>query len=324
MKKVSLIVPIYNVEKYIERCAISIFNQTYENIEYIFVNDCTPDNSMKILEQTIERFPNIKSRTKIINLQQNSGIENTRIVGRENATGDYIQFVDSDDYIEPNMTEQLIVVAERDNADIVVCDYYEEKAKETIIVQHTVATDSFQRVVDLLSNNIPRNVWCRLFKKNIFNFIDVNSPTISYAEDFIIMLQLYFYAKRVSKIDKPLYHYVKENKNSLTIKINEKHFLAVEIFWQRAEAFFEKEGLSSKLSYYIDKQKINWKILLFFASSSIKLKRKYSRRIGLIDYHKFSSQLKIGEKLMLFFDYHKLFFLCELLRFCVVMKKKIF
>ncbi len=100
---VSIIVPIYNVEKFIAKCAITLMEQDYKNIEYIFVNDCTPDNSMQVLSDTLTKYPNRKDDIKIINNAQNSGSSITRKNGLDIANGEYILFIDSDDWVELNM-----------------------------------------------------------------------------------------------------------------------------------------------------------------------------------------------------------------------------
>uniref|UniRef100_UPI00112F95A9 glycosyltransferase family 2 protein n=1 Tax=Campylobacter concisus TaxID=199 RepID=UPI00112F95A9 len=97
---VSIIVPIYNVEKYIEKCAVTLFEQDYDNVEYVFVNDCSPDKSMKILKDIIEKYPNRKDDIKIINNIKNSGSSLTRKYGLDASTGKYILFVDSDDWVD--------------------------------------------------------------------------------------------------------------------------------------------------------------------------------------------------------------------------------
>ena len=99
---VSICVPIYGVEKYIERCAVTLFEQTYDNLEYIFVNDCTTDDSMAILEEVISRYPARSSAVRIIAHEKNRGLAAARNTTVENCTGEFILHVDSDDYIENN------------------------------------------------------------------------------------------------------------------------------------------------------------------------------------------------------------------------------
>ena len=98
--KVSVIVPIYKAERTIERCAESLLEQTLKELEFIFINDCTPDKSMILLRKTIEKYPKRKKQVRIIDLKKNQGIANVRRNGIEHAKGDYILFVDSDDWVE--------------------------------------------------------------------------------------------------------------------------------------------------------------------------------------------------------------------------------
>ena len=99
IKKVSILVPVYGVEKYIERCARSLFEQTYDNIEYIFVDDCTKDRSIVILQKVLEGYPNRKNQVKILHHEKNRGLSAARNTALDASTGDYLMHVDSDDYL---------------------------------------------------------------------------------------------------------------------------------------------------------------------------------------------------------------------------------
>lgn len=116
---VSVIVPVYNVERYIEQCARSIFEQTYPRLEIIFVNDCTPDGSIYLLKTLVTNYPARMSQSKIIDTGKNSGLTVARSIGIKKCTGDYVLCIDSDDYIEPCMVEQLTEIAITGNHDIV-------------------------------------------------------------------------------------------------------------------------------------------------------------------------------------------------------------
>ena len=122
MPKISIIIPIYNVAKYIEKCVCSLMEQTLDDIEYIFVNDCTLDNSIEILQKTLEKYPNRKDSCKIIHHDTNKGPAVTRNTGLELAIGEYIAFCDSDDWVEITMYEELYNKAKKENADIVYSD----------------------------------------------------------------------------------------------------------------------------------------------------------------------------------------------------------
>ena len=122
--KVSVIVPIYGVEAYIERCAVSLFEQTLDDIEYIFVNDCTPDNSMTILSEVLSRYPQRREQVRIINQPKNLGAAKAREDGIKAARGEYIIHCDSDDWVDTNMYQLLYEKAKADNSDMVICDWY--------------------------------------------------------------------------------------------------------------------------------------------------------------------------------------------------------
>lgn len=130
VKKVSIIIPIYGVELFIERCAISLFEQTLDDIEYIFVDDCTMDKSVQILQGIIAKYPQRKDNVFIIRHERNKGLASARKTGLKFVHGEYVAHCDSDDWVERNMYEYLYQEAISANADIVWCDYYRSDGKQ--------------------------------------------------------------------------------------------------------------------------------------------------------------------------------------------------
>ena len=126
MSQVSILVCVYNTEKYIGRCAESLFGQTLRDVEYIFVDDSSTDNSIGVMESVLARYPERSEQVRTIRLAQNRGPEFARMTAAEHAAGDYLMFVDSDDYAEPDMAERLYRTAVETEADIVVCDFLTE------------------------------------------------------------------------------------------------------------------------------------------------------------------------------------------------------
>ena len=135
MPKVSVIVPIYGVEKFIERCARSLLEQTLDDIEYIFINDCTPDHSMEILQKVISDYPHRKQQIRIVCMPINSGIAAVRRHGIKLSNAEYIIYCDSDDYIDRDMLEKMYVKALETNADIVMVDIYKEFQNHSYLVK---------------------------------------------------------------------------------------------------------------------------------------------------------------------------------------------
>ena len=197
MPKISVIVPVYNVEKYIERCARSLFNQTLDEIEFVFVDDCSPDNSIELLKSVISEFPHRQSQVKLCSHSYNKGLPTARKTGVEVATGDYIAHCDSDDWTDPNMYEKMYLTAVSSNSDIVYCDYYVSSGMTHSIVKLSSYSDGL----------LQGPVWNKLARRELYNFIEF--PVENKAEDGAIMTQLSFFANRIMHLNIPLYYYFK-------------------------------------------------------------------------------------------------------------------
>ena len=219
--EVSILVPIYGVEKFIERCAISLFEQTFKNIEYIFINDNTPDNSIAILKKVLKNYPNRIEHVKILNNDVNRGIAANRNIAIAHATGIYTLFVDSDDYIEKDAVELLYNKAVTAQADICVCDYYMEWEDSRINMKQNIEGKSKQEIIKLMiSGQTEVCLWNKLVKRSLY--IDHGIKTIdgiNLGEDFFQVVQLSHFSNKIVKVNKPLYHYIKFNSNSHTKQV---------------------------------------------------------------------------------------------------------
>lgn len=215
--KISIIVPIYKVEKYIERCARSIFEQTYENLEIIFVNDCTPDNSIEILHNVLSEYPNRQKQTTIINLEKNLGVASVRNTGIKNSTGKYsIQF-DSDDYVKNTMVEEMVILAELENADITVCDFMYIHTRHSTHVHVNPSLDPHTMLQQVLTGEVHSSLCNKLIKHRLYfdnNIFPIEG--LNMREDLSIMFRLLYFAKKIAYIPKPFYNYVQTNTTSYT------------------------------------------------------------------------------------------------------------
>lgn len=223
MPKVSVIVPIFGVEEYIERCAVSLLEQTLEDIEYIFVNDCTTDRSMEILEEVITRYPKRNPQIKIINLPINSGLPTVRKVGLQYATGEYIAHCDSDDWVSISAYKDLYEAAIRSNVDIVFCDYYKSDGNNHKNITRKFNLTSSRDVLESVFKQAAWNVWSALVKRSVYQE-NIIFPTENNGEDFALMFQLIFNAKSFAKLDAPLYYYY-YNQLSITNAPTESAYL---------------------------------------------------------------------------------------------------
>lgn len=200
MKKVSIIVPVYNVEKYIRKCLESLVNQTLKDIEVIVVNDGSPDNSQSIIDEYVKKYPHIiKSYVK-----ENGGQGSARNYGYQKATGEYIGFVDSDDYVSLDMYEKLYNKAILNKSDIVICKYTvideNNNSKEYQYLFNKTNNDK----IDYLFNNT--GVCNKIYKRNLLKKFEFRSKV--WYEDIDFIIKILLKAKKISSIEDELYYYL--------------------------------------------------------------------------------------------------------------------
>lgn len=207
---VSIIVPVYNVEPYIEQCCRSVFEQTYSNCEFIFVDDCGTDRSMDILYGLIEEYSHLKNRIRVIRHDGNKGLPTARKTGIEAARGEYVQFVDSDDYVEKNMTEHLTCIAVEHDADIAVCDYFSSDNISTTPLKTDVHVVDGKQCMVLGLNGYDRYIvfWNKLFRRSLIYDNQLYAPAKARCdEDGCVVYRALYLAKKVVSTSLPLYHY---------------------------------------------------------------------------------------------------------------------
>ena len=214
--KVSILVPFYNVEEFVGRCVESLFTQSYSNIEYVFVNDCTPDKSMDVINGCIKKY-DIAERCKMIIHEQNLGISASRNDCLNNMTGDYFLFVDADDYIDKDMVALLVDAAVRENADISGCGYIEEYLDHSVEYPQKYTNDHGEMLRSVTMLTIKGVLWKLLIRKEVVIINNLRFPyDNSINEDYYFCCRLFYYAKSFASVDRCLYHYVQYNPNNLT------------------------------------------------------------------------------------------------------------
>ena len=190
MVKVSVIIPVYGVEKYIERCAKSLFEQTLHDIEYLFIDDCSPDNSIKILESLLDSYPSRKANTRILKMSTNSGQAAVRMRGMKEATGEYLIHCDSDDWVDHQMYEKMYNYAKSNDYDMVWCDYYRTDGINNHIITQENATDKESLLKAFLSVKIIGSLCNRLYKRKLQDLPDFIYPQDNMTEALVVTTQL--------------------------------------------------------------------------------------------------------------------------------------
>ena len=215
---ISLIIPIYGVEAFIADFAESAFSQTYPDIQYVFVNDGTKDNSMSVLSQLIsDRYSYLEDKIVIVN-KQNGGLPAARKTGLEYATGDYIWHVDPDDWLEPDAVESIVDSINETGADVVYFNLVKEYSDRSKIKRDRYHAADAQKmyVWDMFNHKSFGSVCNKCIRKSLYDNPKVLFAKYSYAEDTFLTSQLVGYSNCIYFLDKPLYHYRKTNPNSIT------------------------------------------------------------------------------------------------------------
>ena len=200
---ISIVVPVYNVERYLDKCVQSIVDQTYKKLEIILVDDGSTDKSGTICDNWKEK----DSRVKVIH-QKNQGVSTARNTGVKNSTGIWITFSDNDDYMDPDLIENLYKSAKENNADIAVGGHFVTTFYKEFEVspEKSFVTDSEEMILRLYSGKGQTFVWGKLFKKNLFD--DIKFPDGKIGEDVAVLYRLFDKAERISNIDKAGYHWI--------------------------------------------------------------------------------------------------------------------
>ncbi|MBD5449295.1 MAG: glycosyltransferase [Lachnospiraceae bacterium] len=228
---VSVIVPIYNIEDYIDKCIESIIHQTYFNIEIILVNDCSSDSSKEVCE----KWKELDERIILINKEQNEGLSCARNTGLVAAKGKYITFIDGDDYVSNDFIELLYEAVKADNAEIAACSFFyvengfeverkKAKVQRKVIYSSTDAIREYMKypsLVDVVA-------WNKLYLRSLFLEHNVMYPPGKIHEDLFTTYKLIYYAQKIVYVDLPLYYYVQRSNSIMHIPNIEREQVLLE------------------------------------------------------------------------------------------------
>ena len=261
MPKVSLIIPVYNVENYIEKCLDSVVNQTLKDMEIIIVNDGSQDKSKQKIEKYLKKYSSIKYLEK-----ENGGLSDARNYGMPHATGEYIAFLDSDDYVEKTMYEEMYNIAKKENADMVECDFvweYPNKKREDIGEFYNSKKEMIEKghVV----------AWNKLIKREIIEKTKIIFPVGLRYEDMEFFYKLVPYIDKVSFVKKCFVHYVqRENSIANTQNVRTKEIFTI---LDNVIKYYKENGL-----YEEYKDELEYIYVKFLLCSSLKRICKISEK----------------------------------------------
>jgi Glycosyltransferases involved in cell wall biogenesis len=276
---VSILVPVYNVEKYIAKCVHSLCGQSYENIEFVFVNDCSTDNSESVLQQTIAQYPERKDRVKMISHPVNEGIGQTRNTLLDAATGDYLLWVDSDDFLEQDAVEMLVLEAVQQQADIVTTDcFFSYRGESQVSVVKQNFPEASQSYIEGLAFHETRAaLWGTLSKRSLWTTHKIRmAEGINFGEDYFATVRLFYFAQKVAVLHHPLYYYNQSNQGSYSSGSKQTlHFESMIRLFGLLEEFFIRQNDLSRFESYLAKARLMDRGAYLLHTTPV-LRRKYA------------------------------------------------
>lgn len=290
MYKVSILVPVYRVEAYIERCARSLFEQSYANLEYVFVDDCSPDNSIEVLKCVMAQYPERVDNVRILRHEKNRGLAGARNTALDNATGEFVCVVDSDDWLELDAIELLVGKQVETDTDIVTGNahmYYEDGVKDLVEKKYA---DKNQMLLQQLKDTWTMDtfIWGRIYRRSLYEDNHIRCMEgANYAEDRYQVVRLSYFATSFATIDAFVYNYEKRNETSITVQQKENMSVYLRNQYQHLQNWI---GIRD---FFLDKEKAYYQLAVSNTSRLLKMNLdwvlKYKSKedfvgiVGLID-----------------------------------------
>lgn len=298
MEKISLIVPIYNVEKYLNRCVDSIIRQTYSEIEIILINDGSTDNCLEICNKYKKQDKRI-----IVVDKENGGLSDARNAGIEIATGKYIMFIDSDDWIDSNMVNRLYSLISKKDACIAQCDFARVYNDENIYFNNEniniKVMDSKEAMISIYKNNGVKSIvtWNKIYKKELFNTI--RFPKGKIHEDEFTTYKLFDKCKKIIDTDEVMYYYRQRDGSIMKSEFSIKRLDVIEAIKERIKYFENKGYKELKLLAENQLQSLLRSFYTTIYNSTIENKELYLNKIVKEirkNYFKFISNRHVSKK----------------------------
>ena len=310
--KVSIIITIYNREKYIETCARSLFEQTLKELEFIFIDDASTDHSIEKLERIISCYPGRFPFIKIIRLKKNGGVSNARNVGMENVTGEYVIHADSDDWVDNDMYERLYNLGKESNADIVGCNMWHEFINNRYEQIQPYSVSVKDNIRKLIRGDIHPSLCTSLTRISLISNNNICFPIgLNMGEDLLYNLQIYLRANKIVKADIAPYHYRHAQDSSSYHLKKESVYNAIEISRQM-ESLMKANNLYNEYAIDIEFKKFSMKFALVW---NFENKDNYKEWLNIFpETHKYIWQFKQIEwklRLELWFAAHHMFYIAK-------------
>ena len=266
--EISVITPVYKVSQYIERCAESLMRQTFDDVEFIFVDDASPDDSRAKLEAVIARYPG--RNVRILTHEKNSGLPSSRKTGFEAARGRFIYHCDADDWVETDILEKMHAAAMANDADYVYCDFYLTfGTNERYMHNPAYSTPDEMLRKGFLSGDCKYNYWNKMARRELYEGVEFPVDHFKGGED-MVMIGILSRAKCLAYVPEALYHYVKTNSGAISEGFSEQRL--IDIRYNAGQAMKVLESYPGDLSREIALFKLNVKLPFLLSNDTRKYK----------------------------------------------------
>ncbi|MDE6696790.1 MAG: glycosyltransferase [Muribaculaceae bacterium] len=299
--KVSVIIPIYNVESYIEKCTRSLFGQTLLDMELIFIDDCSPDRSIEVMQKVLKEFPDREGQVKLIRHDHNYGVARSRQDGIDAASGEYIIHCDPDDWVELDMYESLYKKAIETDSDLVICDFYQFKNNQiTLNSQEPEELSSISLIEGIsgrLFHKLHGSLWNKLLKATYYT--DARIPLdLSFCEDQYFWFVLLQNNLKIQYLNRALYIY-RYNESSIINTVSEsateKDILLLKYVENLSKSSSSKRYFDACMSFIV--AAIYYRLL---TKSNLSNKKFASITKKYIKYIKYNRSLPLKSKISLY------------------------
>ena len=260
---ISVIIPVYNASVTLPHCLESLHKQTYRNLELLFVDDCSTDESLYILTSYAEQFAEIDFTIRILQHERNRGVAAARNTALKCATGDYIYYVDADDSIEPHTLECLVNEINHKGLDIVGHEWYLTFNSKARYMKQPAYTTSVEALRKMMGGVMRWNLWLFLVRRSLYVENDIRfTEGLNMGEDMMVMMKLFICAGKVGIVHRPFYHYRQSNPESLTKIYSQEHIIQVANNVYEVEKYVNASAYADSLIEFIPFLKLNIKLPL--------------------------------------------------------------
>ena len=266
---ISVIIPVYNASDNLKKCMDSLSGQKYRNLELLFIDDCSTDDSVAVIQRFMKDPVNADLRIKFLQHSHNRGVATARNTGLDHATGEYIYYVDADDYIAEDALQLMHDEMKQSNADIVGCEWFLSFSKNERYMVQPQVTNGKELFVKMCRGVMRWNLWLFLVRRSLYEVNDIRfTEGMNMGEDMMVMMRLALCSGKVSILKMPLYHYIQTKTDSLTKNWAKAYFEEITANVQIVEDYLKVNYPDNRFAEELNFLKLNIKLPLLISFST--------------------------------------------------------